>query len=101
MSEPVRFIRVGAKSLGKAYLPRLPPLGVFGRPPVRHGKSGRGLLYTLTAAVFLIGWFIDGGPLPHRDLLILRRNHRPQPRHQLLLASHPGLIGHEPQACSA
>ena len=37
----------------------------------------------------------------HRDLLILRPDHSPQPRNQVtLLASYPGLIGHEPKACS-
>src|SRR6266550_3851286 len=37
-----------------------------------------------------------------RNLLILRLDHSPQPRHQvtLLLTGHARLIGHEPQACS-
>ena len=38
--------------------------------------------------------------LQHRDLLVLRRDHSPQPQHQRLLAGRTGLIGHEPQACS-
>ena len=36
-----------------------------------------------------------------RDLLVLRPDHSPQPRHQVTLpAGYPRLIRHEPQACS-
>ena len=41
------------------------------------------------------------GRRQHRDLLILRPDHSPQPRDQVtLLTASPRLIGHEPQACS-
>jgi hypothetical protein len=41
------------------------------------------------------GSFLQGDGPP--DLLVLRRDDSPQPRHNRLLT---GLIGHEPQACS-
>ena len=61
----VRLTSGRNKNVGVAYAWLL-LLGVFGAHHFYLGKPGRGILYLLTAGVFLIGWVADMFTLPEQ-----------------------------------